>query len=203
MGSQRAFLKPRKAKVDVDSKVGTMELISAEAAAKTSINEQEGGSAKDGVTKSGVGWHCSVCDCFLKDSMTYLDHINGKKHQRKLGFSMRVERSTKNQMLDRLSQLAKDKERSEKKEEIVEETNFEEIVKAKDQDEAARKAEKARKRKEKKKQKQKREAQQQKQGINSQEQADEEEEEVEAEGIDPAMAAMMGFSGFGGGAKNR
>ena len=26
--------------------------------------------------------------------MNYLDHINGKRHQRRLGFSMRVERSS-------------------------------------------------------------------------------------------------------------
>lgn len=33
---------------------------------------------QDGVVKTGVGWHCKVCDCFLKDSLAYLDHINGK-----------------------------------------------------------------------------------------------------------------------------
>ena len=31
----------------------------------------------------------------LNLSFSYLDHINGRKHQRKLGYSMRVERSTK------------------------------------------------------------------------------------------------------------
>lgn len=37
------------------------------------------------------GYHCTVCDCILRDSMTWLDHLNGKKHQRNLGMSMRVE----------------------------------------------------------------------------------------------------------------
>jgi len=30
----------------------------------------------------------------LRDSASYLDHINGKYHNRALGMSMRVERST-------------------------------------------------------------------------------------------------------------
>lgn len=36
---------------------------------------------------------CGV-QCSLKDSSTYLDHINGKKHQRALGMTLRAERST-------------------------------------------------------------------------------------------------------------
>jgi U4/U6.U5 tri-snRNP component SNU23 len=75
-GSKRAFLQPRQGRVDIDSKIGATEIVSAEAAAKSSLNDSEGVSFKDGVTKSGVGWHCSVCDCFLKDSMTYLDHVS-------------------------------------------------------------------------------------------------------------------------------
>ncbi len=41
-----------------------------------------------------AGYYCSVCDCILRDSASYLDHINGKYHNRALGMSMRVERST-------------------------------------------------------------------------------------------------------------
>ena len=213
-GSERAFLQPRRGKVDISSKIGATEMISAEAAAKTSLNNKNStsdgpSSAKDGVTKSGVGWHCSVCDCFLKDSMTYLDHINGRKHQRKLGFSMRVERSSKDQMLGRLSQLTKEKERKEKKSDTeleIQETNYRDVVKQKDEEEAKKKAEKAKRRKEKKEQKRLA-------GLGptlpspkeAQPEADEgdeaEEEEEEEGGINPDMAAMMGFSGFGGSSK--
>lgn len=43
MGSQRAFLQPRKGKIDIDSKIGETEIISAEAAATTSAKKEEGG----------------------------------------------------------------------------------------------------------------------------------------------------------------
>jgi U4/U6.U5 tri-snRNP component SNU23 len=217
-GSKRAFLQPRQGKVDIDSKVGATEIISAEAAAKSSLNDSEAGSSKDGVTKSGVGWHCSVCDCFLKDSMTYLDHvsralpsssapflflfihdafvicvfqINGRKHQRKLGFSMRVERSTKDQMLGRLSHLAKEKERSTKKSEAgllgeEEETDFQVVVKKKDENE---------------KQKAKPNQAEDTTGSGDLDEDGAEDHEPQAEAVDPALAAMMGFSSFGGGGK--
>eukprot|EP01112_Ceratiomyxa_fruticulosa_P000290 TRINITY_DN10272_c0_g1_i1.p1 TRINITY_DN10272_c0_g1~~TRINITY_DN10272_c0_g1_i1.p1 ORF type:complete len:211 (+),score=59.31 TRINITY_DN10272_c0_g1_i1:138-770(+) len=50
----------------------------------------------------GAGYHCKLCDCWLKDSNTYLDHINGKKHQRAQGMSMRAERSTVDDVRARL-----------------------------------------------------------------------------------------------------
>ena len=109
---------------------------------------------------------------------------------------MRVERSTKDQMLGRLSQLAKEKERAEKNSDTAKfETDYSDVVKAKDEEEAERKAERARRRKEQKKQK--REAKEK-----PKEESEEEEDEAEEEGINPDLAAMMGFSGFGGGGKN-
>ena len=192
-GSKRSFLKARREKVDIDSKVGTTECVSAEAAATTSTkidaDDPTSLKASNGVTKTGVGWHCKVCDCFLKDSHTYLDHINGRKHQRNLGYSMRVERSTKDELMNRLGQLTKKKKEDELQAAVINPlvaTNYEDIVKSKDEEAQRRKQERQRKRQERKKKLQE----------------PVEEEETEEEGINPDMAALMGFSGFGGGNKN-
>jgi U4/U6.U5 tri-snRNP component SNU23 len=60
------------------------------------------------------GYYCAVCECTLRDNVTYLDHINGKNHQRKLGYSMRAERSTLSQVQERL-QAAKAREEAGKR----------------------------------------------------------------------------------------
>ncbi|CAH0473615.1 unnamed protein product [Peronospora belbahrii] len=90
-GSARAFLKARSAKMSLENSVGTVKVIKS-----------------DELSKNG-GYYCEVCECGLKDSVAYLDHINGKKHLRKLGFSMRVERSTVDQVKNRLQSASKRK----------------------------------------------------------------------------------------------
>lgn len=37
-------------------------------------------------------YECKLCDCVLKDSLSWLDHLNGKKHNQMLGMSMKVEK---------------------------------------------------------------------------------------------------------------
>ncbi|KAJ1422896.1 hypothetical protein B484DRAFT_452092 [Ochromonadaceae sp. CCMP2298] len=89
IGSERAFLKVRQGKVDLDSKVGKTEVI----------NPTQAGELR------GAGFWCETCSCLLKDSVSYLDHINGKKHQRTLGFSMRVERAEVDTVKNRMAEL--------------------------------------------------------------------------------------------------
>ena len=218
--SNRSFLKARTSKIkSLDAKIGSVEIVNPEAAATTKSIASDGALVdKDSaVTKSGIGWHCKVCDCFLKDSLTYLDHINGRKHQRNLGYSMRVERSTKDQVVSRLAVLVKAKEKSSKDagfDDLVEdeEENFNEIVKAKDEDLKRRKEERKRERKERKKKKKEQQKAAAETEITETEQIADEKEENKVEegneesnngGMDPNFAAMMGFSGFGGGNKNR
>jgi len=211
--SKRAFLKARTNKIkNLDAKIGSVEIVNPEAMATSkSISLVNKDSA---VTKSGVGWHCKVCDCFLKDSLSYLDHINGRKHQRNLGYSMRVERSTNDQVVSKLEVMIKAKERHTKADQFAEdeEDDFNEIVKAKDEELKRRKEERKRERKERKKKKKEQQKAAAETGSNKViETSDEKQqilledgnEESNGDGLDPNIAAMMGFSGFGGGNKNR
>ena len=57
-----------------------------------------------------AGYYCNVCECILRDSSSYLDHINGKYHNRALGMSMTVERSTAEDVKRKFEELKKDKD---------------------------------------------------------------------------------------------
>ncbi len=169
-GSKRAFLQARKRKVDVDSNLNKTQTIS---------------SAARGAAAGG--YYCKVCDCTLRDSVTWLDHINGKKHQRRLGFSMRVERSSVGDVAARLAMHKKASD--EPKKARLDLSSYDENMRTKHEAEvAARRAQLEERRARKKK----------------------EEEEAAAAtsggvlgGPDEAMMAMMGFGGFGGSKKKR
>ncbi|KAL7495308.1 hypothetical protein ACHAWT_003778 [Skeletonema menzelii] len=210
MGSKRAFLKSRSQKVNLEEKLGTSEIIdpAAASATKSNLTDNDGLKPSSGVSKcsDGVGWHCRVCDCFLKDSLTYLDHINGRKHQRYLGYSMRVEKSTTEEVSGVLKGLAeKRREREGNKSGSQSAIDFEDVIRQKDEEALKRKAARARKREERKR-RERGESQQvivQEKNDNVEQNPAEEgdEEEVEEEGMHPDLAAMMGFSGFGGSQK--
>ena len=99
-----------------------------------------------------------MCDCFLKDSLTYLDHINGRKHQRFLGYSMRVEKRTTDEVSGVLQGLAERKREREGSSSGVRGAaaatpaaiDFEDVVRKKDEEALRRKAERARRREERK-----------------------------------------------------
>ncbi|PXF47820.1 Zinc finger matrin-type protein 2 [Gracilariopsis chorda] len=69
----RAWLTKRDHDIDLESKVGTVEVVPS-------------------VQKSG--FYCKLCDTTMKDSNRYLQHVNSRFHQKALGMSMRVRRST-------------------------------------------------------------------------------------------------------------
>ncbi|GAB9466857.1 hypothetical protein Gpo141_00004222 [Globisporangium polare] len=187
-GSARAFLKARTQKVTLDNNVGTVRVVKS-----------------DDLNRNG-GYYCEVCECGLKDSVAYLDHINGKKHLRKLGYSMRVERSTVDQVKNRLQSAAKRKwdPIMTKKLDAMEE--YEKKLKAVEEEEQRVKKQKKEEKKTKKKH-------QNSSGdasgtMNSSSSIAETEKPAEGESeaavVDDAeaeMMAMMGFGGFGGSKK--
>ena len=132
-------------------------------------------------TGEGLGFKCQETGVILRDSIAYLYHINGKKQQKALGMSMRVERSTVEQVRGAFDRVKRKKEEDDK--ESAE--DFAKRVKAAEEDEEELKARRAEKKKAKKEAKRLEE--------------EKAKAQTEAEfGLDPDMAAMMGFSGFGG-----
>ena len=59
---ERSTLKGRDYQLDLASRVGKAQVIGL----NTPLSQQ-------------AGYYCSVCDCVLRDSQSYLDHINGER----------------------------------------------------------------------------------------------------------------------------
>ncbi|KAI8818403.1 uncharacterized protein EV422DRAFT_185427 [Fimicolochytrium jonesii] len=148
---ERGLLQAREGPIDLTSNLNKTQIVQASGAQQP-------------------GFYCKVCDCTVKDSVNYLDHINGWKHQKNMGMSMNVERSTVDQVKARLEAL--------KRKAAVPELDFDaRIEKAKEEEEEAKRAKKREKKEKKKKQK----------------------SSASEEPVDPDadMMALMGFGGFG------
>lgn len=63
---QRELLKAREEKVVLDANLNKTQVVSVGAA---------------GPASKQPGFYCKACDCVVKDSTNYLDHINGKKRK--------------------------------------------------------------------------------------------------------------------------
>jgi len=160
---------------------------------------------------AGAGaYYCKVCECHLRDSANYLAHINGKKHNRMLGMSMRAERSTLGEVRARLEAHKQDRDDreelppEEKAQRFLE--AFDERVRANEDAARAEAAEKRRLARATAAEREEEEARQQRlERLQRQHVATggaaEVDESWEAEDSGD-MAAAMGFGGFGGSKKS-
>ncbi|CAG8491168.1 3633_t:CDS:2 [Acaulospora colombiana] len=139
-----------------------------------------------GLAAKQPGFHCKECDCVVKDSVNFLDHINGKKHQRALGMTMKVERSTLDQIKAKMAELKKKKE--EGPEFILRSNDFDKILDFDAQIEKSQKQEEEekRRRKERKKAKKKGES-----GKNNNSESG--KNDINEEEISPEMEKLMGY----------
>merc|ERR1711862_445066 len=53
------------------------------------------------------GFWCSVCERLIKDSSSYLEHVNGRRHNRNLGMNMKVEKIGVDRVREKLKSLQK------------------------------------------------------------------------------------------------
>ncbi|KAJ2463208.1 U4/U6.U5 snRNP associated protein [Coemansia sp. RSA 2322] len=96
----RELLQSRKQAVDLEGMVGKVQVVQASTAAA-----------------GQPGFYCKVCDVTVKDSMSYLDHINGKNHQRVLNRSMKVATEMVSDVLAKLQALRERERRLHTKDE--------------------------------------------------------------------------------------
>ena len=88
------YLKARRHDLNLASKVG-----------KTMTLAKDASGAVSGKNKSP--FYCQVCDVDFNDSHSFVDHTNGKRHNRILGMNMKVEVVTADRVKNKLELLAK------------------------------------------------------------------------------------------------
>ncbi|KAI7897522.1 uncharacterized protein BX663DRAFT_444912 [Cokeromyces recurvatus] len=95
---KKKALTHREGKVDLEANVGKIQVVQ-------SID-----------SRKQPGFYCKACDVTIKDSVTYLDHLNGRKHLSNVGVSTKVEKADLNAVKERLAMLKRKRENPEKEE---------------------------------------------------------------------------------------
>merc|ERR1712217_902500 len=91
--SQRTYLKQRTVDLNLEKDLGKAKVITAH-----TIKPMQG------------GYWCSVCECLIKDSSAYLEHVNGRRHNRNLGMNMKVEKIGVDRVREKLKAMRKEPE---------------------------------------------------------------------------------------------
>lgn len=153
----------------------TEEVIKAEKSERLILESAIGKSqvVQGGPHGRAPGFYCQLCDCVLKDSTAYMDHKNGKKHLKNLGVDRKAVREDLTDVVAKLESM-KRKAEVPKKDKYDLDARLEEVKRQEDRERAEKRERKKQKKNDKKP-----------------------DEGFDDGGMDPAMAAMMGFSGFG------
>ncbi|KAF9436556.1 zinc finger, matrin-type 2 [Entomortierella beljakovae] len=157
------------------SKEGPSDEVIAEARSERLVLESAIGKTQvvqGGPSGRAPGFYCKVCDCVLKDSKAYMDHKNGRKHLKNLGVNTKAVRENVTDVVAAMENL-KRKLETPKNDSFDLDARLEEIKRQEDREKAEKRERKKLKKNEKK------------------------PDNAIDGGMDPAMAAMMGFSGFG------
>merc|ERR1711897_75032 len=102
------FLKQRTIELELDKNLGKSQVVTPH-----TIKPMQG------------GYWCSVCECLLKDSSTYLEHVNGRRHNRNLGMNMKAEKIGVDRVREKLKAMRKEPE-------VIETQDIEERLQALD-----------------------------------------------------------------------
>mmetsp|Transcript_2668 Transcript_2668/g.4554 ORF Transcript_2668/g.4554 Transcript_2668/m.4554 type:complete len:230 (+) Transcript_2668:77-766(+) len=156
---ERSQLKQRDYQIDLSARLGKTQVVGL----NMPLSQQ-------------AGYYCNVCDCILRDSQSYLDHINGKWHNRALGMTMRVEKSTVDQVRNKLDEVKQKREQIDE-DEFLPDGIDRRILEAQAREEKEKEDKRSRKQEKK---------------------AKDRAQDVDLEeGADAEMMAAMGFGGFG------
>ncbi|KAG0298268.1 zinc finger, matrin-type 2 [Linnemannia gamsii] len=153
----------------------TEEQIKAEKSERLILESAIGKSqvVQGGPNGRAPGFYCQLCDCVLKDSTAYMDHKNGKKHLKNLGVDTKAVREDLTDVVAKLESM-KRKAEAPKKDKYDLDARLEEAKRQEDKERAEKRERKKQKKNDKKP-----------------------DDGFDDGGMDPAMAAMMGFAGFG------
>lgn len=91
-GSERAWLQRRDFGISMDDKIGTRKMVTE----GTSLNNRG-------------GFYVPVTGVTLRNSLSFLDHINGRKYNTGLGYSMRVEKKSASEVAAKLRAINQEK----------------------------------------------------------------------------------------------
>ncbi|KAF9983754.1 zinc finger, matrin-type 2 [Modicella reniformis] len=179
--AQRALGKQQKKKSSKPAP--TEEAIATEKSERLILESAIGKTqvVQGGPSGRAPGFYCNVCDCVLKDSTAYMDHKNGKKHLKNLGVNTKAVREEVTDVVAKL-EFMKRKAETPRTDRYDLDARLEEVKRQEDRDRAEKRERKKQKKNEKR-------------GAAQEETIDDDDDNNG--GMDPAMAAMMGFTGFG------